>query len=121
MSSSVAIRVQTREELVGLLHQAAELEHGLCCSYLYAAFSLRANDASFDQRRRDLICRWRNAIVDVAIQEMLHLALVSNLLAAVGAAPKFDRPRFPQRSSYYPAGLTISLSRFDDRTLSRFV
>ena len=119
--SSAAVSVRSREELIGLLHQAAELEHGLCCSYLYAAFSLRPHQRSFDQRQTELVGRWRATIIEVALQEMLHLALVSNVLTSVGAAPKFDRPRFPQRSAYYPAGLTISLSRFDDRTLSRFV
>jgi len=29
---------------------------------------------------------------------MLHLALVSNLMTAIGAAPVFGRPNFPQRS-----------------------
>jgi hypothetical protein len=34
--------VEGREELLYLLGVAAELEHAVCCVYLYAAFSLRA-------------------------------------------------------------------------------
>ena len=105
-----------------MLFEAAELEHGLSCSYLFAAFSLKTGpDAGLSPSQSESVARWRGLIVDVAKQEMLHLALVSNLLTALGAAPHLDRPRFPQESRYYPAGITISLRRFDERTLTRFV
>ena len=32
----------TRERLLHFLYEAAELEHNLMCTYLYAAFSLRS-------------------------------------------------------------------------------
>src|SRR5215475_2957536 len=35
------LRVESREELVFLLGQACEIEHGLMCEYLYAQFSLK--------------------------------------------------------------------------------
>jgi hypothetical protein len=35
------LRVEHREELVWLLAQACELEHGLMCEYLFAQFSLK--------------------------------------------------------------------------------
>jgi hypothetical protein len=35
------IVVEDRKELTYLLCQGAELEHGLLCQYLYAAFSLK--------------------------------------------------------------------------------
>ena len=35
------LKVDTREELVYLLGQACEIEHGLMCEYLYAQFSLK--------------------------------------------------------------------------------
>ena len=31
----------TREQLIHALYEAAELEHNLMCTYLYAAFSLK--------------------------------------------------------------------------------
>ena len=33
--------VKTREELIYLLSRASELEHGLACLYLFAAYSLK--------------------------------------------------------------------------------
>ena len=33
--------IEGREELLYLLGEAAELEHSVCCSYLYAAFTSR--------------------------------------------------------------------------------
>ena len=40
-STEPALTVDTREELVYLLGQACEIEHGLICEYLYAQFSLK--------------------------------------------------------------------------------
>jgi hypothetical protein len=34
--------VESREELLSLLGEAAEVEHAACCIYLYAAFTLQA-------------------------------------------------------------------------------
>ena len=59
--------------------------------------------------------------MEVAEQEMLHLALVCNLLSAIGAAPHLRRPPMPQTSPYYPAGMTIELRRFDESSLTRFI
>jgi hypothetical protein len=117
-----AIRCETREELVSLLFEAAELEHGLCCSYLFTAFSLKAGpDAGLSEQQLETVARWRGQLTGVAKEEMLHLALVSNLLTALGAAPHMGRPPFPQQSRYYPAGITIGLRRFDEKTLTRFI
>ena len=52
---------------------------------------------------------------------MLHLALASNLLTALGAAPHLRRPNFPQRSRYYPPTLQLTLRGFDERTLDHFI
>ena len=40
MRTSVS-EIRSRSELLKLLSEACELEHGLACSYLYAAFSLK--------------------------------------------------------------------------------
>jgi hypothetical protein len=39
---------------------------------------------------------------DICVDEMLHLALVANVMAAIGAAPTVSRPNFPQRAGYFP-------------------
>jgi Ferritin-like len=56
-------------------------------------------------------------IAHVATEEMFHLALVQNLLSAIGAAPHLARPNLPAPARHYPAGvnLTLAHSRCDRR------
>ena len=53
--------------------------------------------------------RWRRTILDVAAQEMLHWALVNNLLTAVGSAPYVARPHMPHQAKGYPAGVQLAI------------
>jgi len=115
------IVTEQREQLVYLLTEAAEIEHGLMCCYLYAAYSLKASSNDFSSEEAAAVARWRSAIVDVAIDEMLHLSLVSNLLAALGSAPHFQRQNFPVSPGYHPAGVVVSLAPFDGATLDHFI
>ena len=115
---SDGVRIGDREELIYLLSEASELEHGLCCCYLFAAFSLkRSADEDLDHSELDAVRRWDRVISGVAVQEMLHLALASNLLTALGAAPHLRRPNFPIHSRYLP----MALRPFDERTLDHFI
>ena len=52
---------------------------------------------------------------------MLHLALVQNLLSAIGAAPHLSRPNFPQPASHYPAGVHLALVPFGEEALRHFM
>ncbi len=104
-----------------LLTEAAEIEHGLMCCYLFAAYSLRVNDDTLDAETRAMLGRWRKVIVDIAKDEMTHLVLVSNLLSAVGGAPHLARPNFPVARGYHPAGIIVSLAAFDRSTLDHFI
>src|SRR6201995_1543945 len=80
--------IEHREALIYMLCEAAELEHGIMCQYLYAAFSLKQSAAEgLSQAEADAVGRWRKHIFHIAAQEMLHLSLVQNLLSAIGAAP----------------------------------
>ncbi len=115
------IVIENREELIYLLTEAAEIEHGLMCCYLYAAYSLRVNDETLPVDMRQMLGRWRKVIVDIAKDEMIHLAIVSNLLAAVGSAPHFARANFPVARGYHPAGIIVSLAPFDCGTLDHFI
>jgi hypothetical protein len=114
--------VDSREELVYLLGQACELEHGLLSEYLYAQFSLK-RDVSEGVTPEQLarIHVWEQTIIDVIKQEMLHLALATNILTAVGAAPHFDRPNFPILSRWYPPDVEIALLPFGERALRHFM
>jgi hypothetical protein len=116
------LRVERREELVWLLTQACELEHGLMCEYLFAQFTLKRTQAeglSAEQLAR--VAAWEAVIVDVTKQEMLHLALATNLLTAIGAAPHLHRPNFPILSRWYPPGVQIALVPFGERALRHFI
>jgi len=117
-----ALRVETREELVYLLGEACELEHGLLCEYLYAQFSLkRASDEGVTADELARIQAWEQVLVDIAKQEMLHLALATNILTALGAAPHFERPNFPILSRWYPPEVQIALVPFGERALRHFM
>src|SRR5256885_2446818 len=81
------LSVEHRGQLIYLLREAAELEHGIMCQYLFAAFSLKqSTDEGLTSEQFQAVSKWRETIGEVARQEMLHLALVQNLLTAVGAA-----------------------------------
>src|SRR5579862_3059204 len=98
--------IEHREALIYMLCEAAELEHGIMCQYLYAAFSLKqSQDEGLSRTEAEAAQRWRKQISHVATQEMLHLSLVQNLLSAIGAAPHLSRPNFPQPARHYPAGV----------------
>jgi hypothetical protein len=84
MGGEPAIVVGDRKELTYLLCQAAELEHGLMCEYLYAAFSLKgAPGPGLSGDQLAAVERWRGVIFGIAGEEMLHWAVVQNLLTAV--------------------------------------
>jgi CDGSH-type Zn-finger protein/uncharacterized Fe-S cluster protein YjdI len=111
-----------REQLAYLLTEAAEIEHGLMCCYLYAAYSLKQQPAEgLTVEENAAVARWRSSIVEVAVDEMLHLSLVSNLLASIGSTPHFQRPNFPVAPGYHPAGVVVALAPFDRATLDHFI
>jgi CDGSH-type Zn-finger protein/truncated hemoglobin YjbI len=116
------IVIEHREALYYMLCQAAELEHGIMCQYLYAAFSLKqSEDEGLSPEEVQAVQRWRKRISHVATQEMLHLALVQNLLAAIGGAPHLSRPNFPHPASHYPAGVHLALLPFGEPALRHFM
>src|SRR5215813_433195 len=112
----------TREQLIHSLYEAAELEHDLMCTYLYAAFSLKDGEGeglSVDEAAA--VARWKRTILDVAIDEMGHLVAVWNITAAVGGSPHFGRENFPLNPGYLPAGITVKLAPFNPDVLQHFV
>jgi len=110
----------SREQLLYWLHEAAEIEHHLMCCYLYAAFSLKRADARWSAEQRDAVQRWRRSIMSVVFEEMTHLALVGNLVNALGAGPHMGRPALPVDAGPYPAGFVIRLAPFCAATIEHF-
>lgn len=114
--------IETREQLIHMLTEAAEIEHNLLCSYLYAVFSMkRAGEPGLTESQGEAVERWRKAILKIALEEMAHLACVNNLLIAIGGAPHFDRPNFPVAPGYHPADVVVRLTPFDEATLDHFI
>jgi hypothetical protein len=114
--------IEHREALIYMLCEAAELEHGIMCQYLFAAFSLKdASDEGLTAAQREVVARWKAAIMRIAGEEMMHLALVQNLLSAVGAAPHLVRPNLPAPAGHYPAGVRLALLPFGEDALRHFM
>jgi CDGSH-type Zn-finger protein/uncharacterized Fe-S cluster protein YjdI len=116
------IQVRTREDVLYLIAEAAEIEHNLMCCYLYAAFSLKRPAAGgLSAEESAAVDRWRSMIMSVAIEEMTHLTLASNLTAALGGRPHFGRPNFPVAPGRHPAGIVVRLAPFNADTLDHFI
>lgn len=116
------IIAQHREQLAYLLTEAAEIEHGILCCYLFAAYSLkRGTSDGLAEDEAAAVMRWRSALSDIAVEEMLHLSLVNNLLTAIGFAPQFQRPNFPVPPGYHPSGVVLALAPFGFATLDHFL
>ncbi|MGH8313728.1 MAG: ferritin-like domain-containing protein [Steroidobacterales bacterium] len=112
----------SREKLLHSLYEAAELEHDLMCTYLYAAFSLKAGAAEgLSPDESQAVAQWRRTILDVAIDEMGHLSAVWNITSALGGSPRFGRGNFPLDPGGLPAGVVVKLAPFGDDVLQHFI
>ena len=106
----IDIRIN-REHAFHALYEAAELEHNLMCTYLYAAFSLKDGEADgLSAEEADAVKRWRSVLIKVAVEEMGHLTAVWNITAALGGAPRFGRTNFPLDPGLLPAGIVVKLA-----------
>jgi len=98
-----------RDEMIFLLHTAAEIEHSLMIQYLYAAYSL---PKTFPQ------IGWRLILLGIAREEMGHLMSAQNLLLALGAPLNFDREDYPF-NAFYP--FSFELRPLSVQSLARYV
>jgi Ferritin-like len=116
------IVVEHREHLWYLLAEAAQVEHLIMCQYLYASFSLKAGPQDgLTEEQAAAVARWREVLTGIAVEEMLHLALVFNVMTAIGAAPPLSRPNFPRRSDDLPGGVQFRLLPFGTGSLTHFL
>ena len=112
----------TREKLLHALYEAAELEHNLMCTYLYAAFSLKSGEAEgLTAAEAEAVARWRTAIIGIAIEEMGHLTAVWNITSALGGSPRFGRGNFPLDPGALPASVVVKLAPFNETVLQHFI
>jgi hypothetical protein len=114
--------IEHREQLWSLLVEAAQIENMIMCQYLYACWSLKTDpDEGLTAEQADAVARWEETVTGIAIEEMLHLALVMNVMTAIGAAPTLSRPNFPRHSEYLPPGVEFALLPFGTDSLTHFL
>ena len=106
------IVVAHREDLWWLLAEACQLEHMIMCQYLFAEWTLKDKSDGLTDEQSEAIERWRAVLHGIAVEEMLHLALVANVMSSIGAAPYLGRANFPQRSGYFPTSIQLDLMPF---------
>ena len=105
-----------------MLVEAAQIEHMIMCQYLYATFSLKTDpDEGLTAEQADAVARWQETVTGIAIEEMLHLAMVMNVMTAIGAAPSLSRPNFPRHSVFLPPGVEFALLPFGVDSLTHFL
>jgi Ferritin-like len=117
-----SIQIRSREDLAFVLSEASTLEHMIMCEYLFAAFSLRERGSEgLSEPQSDMVARWERVVATVAVQEMTHLALVNNMLVAIGSSPYFQHGNFPQPSRYFSPNIRLALVPFGDQALRHFL
>src|SRR5258707_1085907 len=67
------------------------------------------------------VARWHETLTGIAIEEMLHLALVNTVMPAIGAAPTRARPTSPRPSEFLPPGAEFALLPFGAGALTHFL
>ena len=123
------VRIENRAQLIYLLTEAAELEHGVMCCYMFAAFSMKQSSSEgITEEQVAIIRRWGGGggggggvIMQVAVQEMVHMCLACNLLTAVGGTPHVRRPNMPSSPRAYGPGFSLELTPFNRETMATFV
>ncbi|MGH3881861.1 MAG: ferritin-like domain-containing protein, partial [Pseudonocardiaceae bacterium] len=108
--------LEPRDEAVFLLTAAAEIEHALMVQYLYAAYSVRVVDGD---PNREQLAAVQDLLIQIAREEMGHLATVQNLLHLVGGPLNFNREHSPYASEIYPFRFTLEPLTLE--SLSKYV
>jgi Ferritin-like len=108
-------KITTIEELSDYLYAALQLEHATIPPYLTALYSLHPGT------NRDAL----HLIRVVAVEEMLHLTLVANVMNAVGIKPDLTQDGFvPRYPAHLPDGeqdFQVSLQPFSRKAVSTFL
>lgn len=96
--------LEPRDEAVFLLSAAAEVEHALMVQYLFAAYSVRVVDGDPNAQRLGVV---RDRLLQIAREEMGHLATVENLLHVVGGPLTLHREHSAYAASIHPFRFTL--------------
>lgn len=103
--------IHSYDDLVNHLHQAAQVEMSTIPMYLYAAYSIETKGHS----QWDPGISASRTIISIVLEEMLHLALVRNLMLAIGAGDKISfynkdfMPHYPSKMLHRTPDLELHL------------
>ena len=103
-----------REFAIELLKLAAEVEHALMVQYLYAATSLP------DEPGPDSV-NYHEKLLDIAVQEMGHLATIQNLLLLLGGRKAFYMQRDIIRETSEKNPIPFVLEPINKTSLAKYV
>ena len=81
----------------------------------------RSVEEGITEEHLKVVSRWRGTILQIAIEEMVHMSLACNLLTAVGGAPHIRRPNLPTNPKAYPPTFRLELVPFCRESLDSFV
>ena len=110
----IADAASPKDDAIGLLKLAAEVEHALLVQYLYAASSINPDASPASKRARD-------TVTAIAIQEMGHLLGVQNLLLALGGTSLHHLGRDGMRAASERNPLPLVLEPITHGALAKFV
>lgn len=109
-----ASTINSRDDLISYLHAAMALEHATIPTYLTTYYSIHPSTNSDAA----------HIIRVTAVEEMLHLTLVANVMNAIGGTPDLTRPGFvPSYPAYLPDGeddFTVDLRPFSPEAVETF-
>jgi hypothetical protein len=107
--------INTLESLKEHLQIAIELEHSTLPPYLTTLYSIK------DGSNQTAVA----AIRSVAIEEMLHMIMVCNILNAIGGAPNINHkdfiPTYPGPLPHSDDSFQVSLAKFSPETIDIFL
>ncbi len=130
--------IETRDELVVALRQAAELEVAVMLQYIYAAYSIPnyVTGREYVQRglwtpaQLHLACGdgqethnygMRGVLLEISHEEMIHFLMVNNILMAMGEPFYPASPNFGEIDRYCPIDVDLALEPLNANSIHRFM
>ncbi|AFY92645.1 ferritin-like domain-containing protein [Chamaesiphon minutus] len=130
--------IDTRDELVVALRQAAELEVAVMLQYIYAAYSIPnyVTGREYVQRglwtleQLNLACGdgqethnygMRGVLLEISHEEMIHFLMVNNILMAMGEPFYPANPNFGEIDRYCPIDIDLALEPLNANSIHRFM
>jgi chromopyrrolic acid synthase len=130
--------IDTRDELVVALRQAAELEVAVMLQYIYAAYSIPnyVTGREYVQRglwtpeQLNLACGdgqethnygMRGVLLEISHEEMIHFLMVNNILMAMGEPFYPASPNFGEIDRYCPIDIDLALEPLNANSIHRFM